>query len=108
MASVHEVKKSYKCNTCDSSFTKKTNLNEALWVSSWWKETIQKRFKEENRKGLSLFDNKITDMKEFKVQLGGNDTEKVLLPIFGDDDRDENLRIMVKDFSMMIEDGRFI
>lgn len=30
-------------------------------------------------------------MKVFKVQLGGNDTEKVMLLFYGDDDRDETL-----------------
>ena len=44
-------------------------------------------------------------MKDFKVQLGGNDTEKVLLPCYGGDDRDETLLIMVKEFNMMIKDG---
>lgn len=44
-------------------------------------------------------------MKEFKVQLGGNDTEKVMLSVYGDDNRDETLLILVKEFIIMIEDG---
>ena len=43
-------------------------------------------------------------MKEFKVQLGGNNTEKVMLSFYGDDDRDETLLILVKEFIIMIED----
>ena len=44
-------------------------------------------------------------MKDFKVQLGVNDTEKVMLPFYGDEDRDETLLILVKESNMMIEDG---
>lgn len=44
-------------------------------------------------------------MNEFKAELGRNDTEKILIPLYGDDDRDATLRIMVKEFNMMIEDG---
>ena len=44
-------------------------------------------------------------MKEFKVQLGGNDTEKVMLSVYGDDNRDKTLLILVKEFIIMIEDG---
>jgi len=44
-------------------------------------------------------------MKEFKVQLGDNDTQKVMLPLYWDDDRDEILFILFEEFNMMIEDG---
>ena len=37
------------------------------------------KFKEENRKQLSLFKKEAKDVKEFKVKLGGDDTEKVVL-----------------------------
>ena len=35
----------------------------------------------------------------------GDDTEKVNLPTYGDDDRDETLLVLVKEFNMMVEDG---
>ena len=37
--------------------------------------------------------------------MGGDDTEKVILPTYGNDDWDEILLIVVKEFNMMIEDG---
>ena len=39
------------------------------------------------------------------MKLGGNDTKKVILSSYGDDDQDETLFILVKEFSMMIENG---
>ena len=35
----------------------------------------------------------------------GDDTEKINLPTYGDDDRDETLLVLVKEFNMMVEDG---
>lgn len=52
-----------------------------------------------------MFKKEIKYHKEFKVQLGGSDTKKVMLPIYGDDERDETLLILVKEFNMMVEDG---
>jgi len=52
-----------------------------------------------------LFKKEAKELKEFKVKLGGSDTEKVVLPSYGDDDRDETLLTLVKEFNMMIEDG---
>ena len=54
---------------------------------------------------MSLFKKEMKDMKEFKVQLGDNDTQKVMLPLHWDDDRDEILFILFEEFNMMIEDG---
>ena len=59
----------------------------------------------ESRKELSLFKKEAKESKEFKVKLGGDDPEKVILPTYGDDDRDETLLILVKEFNTMIEDG---
>ena len=69
------------------------------------KKPFERKFKEENRKELSLYKKEAKDNKEFKVKLGGDDTEKVNLPIYGDDDRDETLLILVKEFNMTVEDG---
>ena len=69
------------------------------------KNTFNRRNNEENKKELSLFKKESKDSKEFKVQLGGDDTEKVVLPTYGDDDRDETLLVLVKEFNMMVEDG---
>ena len=52
-----------------------------------------------------MFKKEEKESKEFKVNLGGDDTEKVILPTYGDDDRDETLLILVKEFNIMIEDG---
>ena len=52
-----------------------------------------------------MFKKEGKENKEFKVNLGGDDTEQVILPTYGDDDRDETLVILVKEFNMMIEDG---
>ena len=40
------------------------------------KNTFDRRNNEENKKELSLFKKESKDSKEFKVQLGGDDTEK--------------------------------
>ena len=69
------------------------------------KKPFERKFKEENRKNLSLYKKEAKESKEFKVKLGGDDTEKVVLPTYGDDDRDETLLTLVKEFNMMIEDG---
>ena len=69
------------------------------------KKPFEKKFREKNRKELSLFKKEAKELKEFKIKLGGNDTEKVVLPTYGDDDRDETLLTLVKEFNMMIEDG---
>ena len=45
------------------------------------------------------------DKKEFKIRLGDNDTEKVYIPSYGDNDLDETLLNLVKDFNLLIEDG---
>ena len=52
-----------------------------------------------------MFKKEAKESKDFKVKLGCDDTEKVILPTYGDDDRDETLLILVKEFNMMIEDG---
>ena len=39
------------------------------------------------------------------MNLGGGDTEKLKLLTYGDDDRDETLLILVKEFNMIAEDG---
>ena len=45
------------------------------------------------------------EKKEFKIELGGNDTEKVHVPIYNDQANDECLLILVKEFNILIEDG---
>ena len=69
------------------------------------KKPFERKFKEENRKNLSLYKKEAKESIEFKVKLGGDDTEKVVLPTYGDDDRDEPLLTLIKEFNMMIEDG---
>ena len=60
------------------------------------KKPFERKFKEENRKNLSLYKKEAKESKEFKVKLGGDDTEKVVLPTYGDDDSDETLLTLVK------------
>ena len=72
------------------------------------KKPFERKYKEENRKNLSLYKKEAKESKEFKVKLGGDDTEKVVLPTYGDDDRDETLLTLVKEFNMMIEDDSCI
>ena len=69
------------------------------------KKPFERKFKEENRKEISLYKKEAKELKEFNVKLGGDDTEKVVLPTYGDDDRDETLLTLVKEFNMMIKDG---
>ena len=40
------------------------------------KKYFERKFKEENRKELPLYKKEAKDSKEFKVKLGGDDTEK--------------------------------
>ena len=44
------------------------------------------------------------DKKEFRVEIEGSDTEKVHLPIYRDESRDETLLILVKEFNLMVKD----
>ena len=60
------------------------------------KKPFERKFREENRKELSLFKKEAKELKKFKVKLGGSDTEKVVLPTYGDDDSDETLLTLVK------------
>ena len=70
-----------------------------------FKNKEENKKEETNRKELSFFAKEYKEKKEFKIGLGGNDTEKVLVPCYGDDDQDETLLILVKDFNLLIEDG---
>ena len=54
---------------------------------------------------MSLYKKEAKEIKEFKVKLGDDDSEKVNLPIYGDDDRDETLLTLIKEYNMMIVDG---
>ena len=45
---------------------------------------------------------------QFKIRLGGNDTEKVYTPIYGDNERDEILSNLVKDFNLHIGVGNLL
>ena len=69
------------------------------------KKYFERKFKEENRKELPLYKKEAKDSKEFKVKLEGDDTEKVNLPTYEDDNRDETLLILVKELNMMVDDG---
>ena len=57
------------------------------------------------KKELSLYCKECKEKKEFKIGLGGHDSEKTKLPSYGDIDQDENLLLLIKDFNLMIEDG---
>ena len=54
---------------------------------------------------MSLYHKEPKEKKEFKIHLGRDDSEKVLIPIYGDEDPDEILLILVKEFELLIEDG---
>ena len=67
------------------------------------KEDFKKEYP--NRKEMSFFFKEPEDKKEFKIQLGGNDTENRYVPSYGDNDQDETLLNLVKDFNLLIEVG---
>ena len=69
------------------------------------KKPFGKKVKEENRKELSLFKKEAKENKDFKVTLGGDNIENIILPTYKDDDRDKTLLILAKEFNMIIEDG---
>ena len=50
------------------------------------KNTFDRKTNEEHKKELPLLKKESKDSKEFKVQLGGDDAEKAVLPTYGDDD----------------------
>ena len=54
---------------------------------------------------MSLYHKEPKEKKEFKIHLGRDDSEKVLIPIYGDEDPDEILLILVKEFELLIKDG---
>ena len=43
--------------------------------------------------------------KNFKSYLEKNESEKVQVPSYGDNDQDETLLLLIKDFNLMVEDG---
>ena len=53
---------------------------------------------------MSLYHKEPKGRKEFKICLRGDDSEKVLIPIYGDEDPDEILLILIKEFELLIED----
>ena len=61
--------------------------------------------KDEPKKELNLYFKEMKEKKEFKIGLGGEDSEKVQLPSYGDTDQDETLLVLIKEFNLMIEDG---
>ena len=63
----------------------------------------ERKFKDENRKELSLHKIEAKENKKFKGKLCGDDTEKVIIPTYEDNDPDESLLILVKEFNMMID-----
>ena len=64
-----------------------------------------KEHEEENSTNLSYKYKEPQHHKEFKISLGGNDTEKQSIPIYSDEERDETLFILIEDFNMLVEDG---
>ena len=54
---------------------------------------------------MSLHKIEAKENKKFKVKMGGDDTEKVIIPTYEDNDPDESLLILVNEFNMMIDNG---
>ena len=76
------------------------------WENKYFKfqkEDIFRKNEDSNRKEMFFFCKESEDKKEFKIRLGGNDTEKVYIPSYGDNDLDETLLNLVKDFNLLIE-----
>ena len=61
--------------------------------------------RDEPRKELSFYFKETKEKKEFKVVLGGTESEKVQVPSYGDNDQDETLLLLIKDFNLLVEDG---
>ena len=45
------------------------------------------------------------EVKEFKIDLGSTNSEKVKIPVFDDQSRQETMFILIERFNMMIDDG---
>ena len=54
---------------------------------------------------MSFFFKEPEDKKKFKIRLRGNDTEKVYVPSYGDNDQDKTLLSLIRNFYLLIEDG---
>ena len=54
---------------------------------------------------MSFYFKETKEKKEFKVVLGGTESEKVQVPSYGDNDQDETLLLLIKDFNLLVEDG---
>ena len=61
--------------------------------------------RDEPKNELTLYYKEHKEKKEFNIGLGGQDSEKIQLPSYGDADQDETLLVLIKDFNLMIEDG---
>ena len=68
------------------------------------KKEFKKR-EEKETKEISYYHKEPKDKKEFNIELGGNDTERVYVPVYGDLSNDECLMILDKEFNLLIEDG---
>ena len=74
-------------------------------VSNQFQNRGNNNRKDEPKKELTLYYKECKVMKEFKIELGGSDTEKIQIPSYGDNDQDETLLLLIKDFKLLIEDG---
>mmetsp|Transcript_34952 Transcript_34952/g.40438 ORF Transcript_34952/g.40438 Transcript_34952/m.40438 type:complete len:306 (+) Transcript_34952:850-1767(+) len=72
---------------------------------SYLKKKDFKKRKERYTKEISYYLHDPKDKKEFKIELGGNDTEKVHVHVYGDSSNDECLMILEKEFNLLINDG---
>ena len=66
---------------------------------------IKEKKEETNQKRNCLYTLKNQKRKKIKIVLGGTESEKVQVPSYGDNDQDETLLLLIKDFNLLVEDG---
>ena len=64
-----------------------------------------KKHEENNTKEINYYMKDPKEKKEFNIELGWKDTEKVDVPVYNYQANDECVLILVKEFNILIEDG---
>ena len=93
----------------EDAVVKEENPAQGVEVSikkrTFKKKEFDNRREKESRKELSFYVKEPKEKKQFKIELGGNDTEKVEIPSYRDHDQDEALLNLAKGFNFLVEDG---
>ena len=67
-------------------------------------DTRKENRREEFTKEITFKFKEPKETKQFKIDLNGTNTDKVDLPIFGDESKHETMFVLTKEFNLMVKD----